>query len=102
MVYNVYVIINNMMKSYRSAKKRLLKDAVIRNGYERLGPEFAVIQKMIDQRSKNGLTQAQLASKIGTKQSAIARFESGSYNPTVQFLHKLAQALDVRLKISID
>lgn len=89
------------MRSYKAFKKKMLQDPVIRKGYDELGPEFEILQKMLDQRLRNGLTQEQLAKKIGTKQSAIARFESGTTNPTIQFLHKIADALDVRLKISI-
>lgn len=43
--------------------------------------------------------QAALAKKMKTKQSAIARLESGNYNPTLLFLAKVAKALDARVKI---
>lgn len=89
------------MRSYIAFKKKMLKNPLLRKEYDDLGPEYQILQKMLDERLKNGLTQAQLARKIGTKQSAIARFESGTTNPTIQFLHKMADALDVRLKISI-
>jgi ribosome-binding protein aMBF1 (putative translation factor) len=89
------------MKSYSNLKNRLLKDAEIKKQYEELGPEFAVIELMIKKRLNRGLSQAALAKKIGTKQSAISRFESGQYNPTISFLGKVADALDAKLKISI-
>lgn len=89
------------MRSYTAFKKKMLKNPLLRKEYDDLGPEYQILQKMLDERLKSGLTQAQLARKIGTKQSAIARFESGTTNPTIQFLHKMADALDVRLKISI-
>lgn len=66
-----------------------------------LGSEFAVIELLIQKRVKRGFTQADLAKKIGTKQSAISRFESGSYNPTLTFLGKVADALDAQLRITV-
>ncbi len=79
----------------------MLKDKVIKKTYNELEPEFVVIEKLIVQRLKRGMTQAGLAKKIGTKQSAISRFESGSYNPTIDFLYKVADALDTKLKITV-
>ncbi|MEK7451878.1 MAG: helix-turn-helix transcriptional regulator [Patescibacteria group bacterium] len=89
------------MKSYTSFKSQMLKDKVIKKTYNELEPEFVVIEKLIVQRLKRGMTQAGLAKKIGTKQSAISRFESGSYNPTIDFLYKVADALDTKLKITV-
>ncbi len=89
------------MESYTIIKKRLLKDPVIRKGYMELGHEFALIRKIIRKRISNGFTQAELAKKIGTKQSAIARLESGNYNPSILFLKKVAKALGTRLSISL-
>lgn len=89
------------MKSYKSLKAHLLKNRSVHKHYDELGPEFAVIQLIIQQRLKRGLSQSELALKIGTKQSAISRFESGTYNPTLSFLNKVADALDVKMKISV-
>lgn len=89
------------MKSYKTLKTHLLKDEETKKSYDELGPEFTVIKKLIEHRTKQGLTQADLAQRMGTKQSAISRFESGSYNPTIDFLYKVANALDTKLKISI-
>jgi transcriptional regulator with XRE-family HTH domain len=47
------------------------------------------------------LTQKDLAKLIGTKQSNISRFESGSYNPSLEFLNKIAQAMGKELQIRI-
>ena len=80
-------------------KKELLKNPKIKAEYDRLQPEFAVIQAMIDARRKKGMTQAKLAKKIGTKQSVISRLERGNANPTILFLKKLAQALNSHLEI---
>lgn len=62
--------------------------------------EFQLLDVIITKRIKNGLTQKQLAEKVGTKQSAIARFESGQYNPSLNFVSKLSKALDLRLQVN--
>ena len=89
------------MKSYKKFKTQLLKNKDTQKAYDELKPEFDLIQIIIKRRIEQGLTQKELAHKIGTKQSAISRFESGTYNPTVSFLKKIANALDVQLKISV-
>ena len=89
------------MKDYKSFKRQILKDKVIRKSYKELGPEFEIITLLIKKRLIRGLSQAELAKRIGTKQSAISRFESGTYNPTLDFLQKIANCLDSELKISI-
>jgi len=58
-----------------------------------------VIEMIIKKRIEGGLSQKELAQKIGTKQSAISRFESGTYNPSLSFLQKVGEALNVKLKI---
>ena len=91
------------MKDYESwstLKNRILKDPEIKKAYDALQPEFelaaAIIQKRIDKK----MTQAALAKKMGTKQSAISRLESGNSNPRFNLLKKAAKALDSKLKIS--
>lgn len=76
-----------------------LKDPKYRAEYEKLQPEFAVIQAVLDARIKRSMTQKELAKKIGTKQSVISRLESGRANPSVAFLKKLAGALNATLEI---
>ncbi len=89
------------MTDYRKLRAELLKDPQIKKGYDDLGPEFALIEMMIEKRLKLGLTQKQLAKKIGIKQPMISRLESGTYNPSIKFLHRVAGALDAKLKVSI-
>jgi len=88
-------------KTYKQLKKELLKDKKIKQLYDRLGPEFAVIEMIIKKRIEKGLSQKELARKIGTKQSAVSRLESGTYNPSLSFLQKVSEALDTKLKISL-
>jgi len=88
------------MKTYQSYKKEMLKNKVTKKEYENLAFEFAIIEKIIEKRNKNGLTQKDLAEAIGTKQSSIARFESGSYSPTLSFISKISSVLNLKLKIN--
>ena len=92
------------MKKYRDfneLKKELLKDKKVKEAYEALEPEFALIASVIRKRIEKKMTQAQLAKKLGTKQSAVARLEGGTYNPSFKFLQKVAAAMDAELKVTI-
>lgn len=89
------------MKNYKQFKTQLLKDKKIKYVYEKLGPDFVMVEMIINKRIERGLSQKELAKKIGTKQSAISRLESGSYNPSISFLQKVSKALDAKLKISL-
>ncbi|MBN1778869.1 MAG: helix-turn-helix transcriptional regulator [Candidatus Buchananbacteria bacterium] len=89
------------MKSYKNIKGQLLKDKQTKVQYEKLGPEFELVELIIKKRLEQGLTQLALAKKLNTKQSAISRLERGDYNPSVAFLNRVAKALDAELRISI-
>lgn len=89
------------MKTYTQFKARLLKDEEIAAAYKKLEPEFVLIEAVIKKRLENGLSQKELAIKIGTKQSAISRLESGRSNPSLLFLQKIAKALNSRLEVSL-
>ena len=81
-------------------KADLMKRPGFKKAYNDLELESQLISAMIDQRSRKKITQKALAEKIGTKQSAIARFESGRANPRLSFLKKLSHALDVKLTVT--
>jgi ribosome-binding protein aMBF1 (putative translation factor) len=70
--------------------------------YEALADEFALARAVIAARTYAGLTQSELASRMGTSQSAIARLESGKSKPSTATLAKLAQATGTRLKIDFE
>ena len=90
-----------MMKTYSQFKKEVLKNKKIQAAYDTLHPEFEVITSLIKRRLEKGFTQQELAQRVGTKQSAIARLESGTYNPSLDFLKKVTRALDARLRITV-
>lgn len=79
-----------------------MKDPEFRRAYDELQPEFALISKLIELRNSQGLTQKQIAKKLGTKQSAISRLERGTLNPTLKTFFKLAKALDAKVKIIVE
>ena len=87
-------------ESYKQFKDRLLQDPEIKKAYDALEPEFALASAIIQKRIDKKMTQADLAKKMGTKQSAVSRLESGAYNPSFAQLQKVAKALDSKLKIS--
>lgn len=89
------------MKDYKSFKKGLLKDRATKKAYAELGFEFALVEMIIQKRLKQGLTQKELAKKLGTKQPVISRLERGTYNPSLKFLHRIADALNAELHVSI-
>ncbi len=87
------------MTDWKNLRKELLKDPEFKAEYEKMQPKFEAVSALIEARIKGGLTQEALARKIQTKQSAIARIESGNANPSIGFLQKLAEALGKKLVI---
>lgn len=85
--------------NFENFLKESLKNPKVKAEYDKLQPEYAMIQALIDARVNKGVTQKELAEKIGTKQSVISRLESGRANPSVAFLKKLAEALNSHLEI---
>lgn len=89
------------MKNWSTLRKELLKDKKTAAAYKKLEPRYQLISQLIEARTKKGLTQAQLAKKIGTKQSAVARLESGNTNPSFAFIEKVISALGSKLIIQV-
>jgi len=88
--------------TYKEYKKAALaEDAELRKEYEALAPQYNIIDAVIAARIEKQMTQAELAERADTKQSNISRFESGNYNPSVEFLQKIAGALDKQLEITL-
>lgn len=90
----------NTYKSFKDLKKKWLSNPEIKREYDRLEPTYTLINKIIEQRKKTGLTQQELAVRMGTKQSAIARFETGKVSPSLDFISRLAEVLGCQLTIS--
>lgn len=82
--------------------KKWMKNKDYRKAHEELAPEFALARALIHARITAGLTQQQLAQRMDTTQSVIARLESGRTRPSTQTLERLASATGTRLKISFE
>lgn len=82
-------------------KNKLMKGPAFCQAYDDLEPEYQLVKSIIEQRKLKGISQAELARKVGTRQSAIARLESGTYNPSLRFLKKVARALDAKIEIKL-
>ncbi|OIO15499.1 transcriptional regulator [Candidatus Gottesmanbacteria bacterium CG11_big_fil_rev_8_21_14_0_20_37_11] len=89
------------MKNFNELKKELLQNKEVAREYERLKPRYRLISELISARIKKGITQKELAEKMGTKQSAIARLESGNVNPSFGFLEKMAVVMGYKLTVSL-
>lgn len=76
-----------------------LKNPEFRKEYELIQPEMAVIQAMIDARTSQNLTQKELAKRTGIHQSDISKLENGTRNPSLNLLKRLAEGMDMVLKI---
>lgn len=73
-----------------------------REAYEALEEEFALIEAMMDARKRSRLSQAEIASRMGTTESAVSRLESGRTKPSTRTLERYAAATGHRLKISFE
>ena len=78
------------------------RDPGYREAYDRLGPEFELSRSLIEARTRAKLTQAELAERMKTTQSVVARLESGRAYPSARTLEKIARATGTRLRISFD
>ena len=88
--------------NYREYKNSALQNnAELRAEHEALAHQYEIVDAVIAARIEKNMTQAELAEHANTKQSNISRFESGNYNPSVDFLHKLALALGKTLEIRL-
>ena len=82
--------------------KKWMKEPKYRKAYEALEPEFVLASAVVDARNRAGLTQQELARKMGTTQSVVARLESGRTRPSMRTLERLAEATGSRLLISFE
>lgn len=84
---------------FDEVKAMLMKDEEFKDEYEKLKPRYDIISQIIDERSKQSITQEELALRVGTQKSNISRLESGTYNPSLDFLVKVAHSLGKEMQI---
>ncbi len=88
-----------MNEKFNGFLQEQLKDPEFRREYERLQPESAIIQSIIDARKDSHLTQKELSERTGITQSDISKMEQGLANPSIQTLQKLALGMGMTLRI---
>lgn len=84
---------------HNDVKNHIMQSPEVKNEYEKLEPIYEIKKQIIKLRIEQGLSQKELADKIGTRQSAISRLENDDYNPSVDFLNKVADALGKKLEV---
>ncbi|MFH1131209.1 MAG: helix-turn-helix transcriptional regulator [Pseudomonadota bacterium] len=91
------------MLTHKELKTRALERADVKAEYESLVEEFALLDEFLKARTAAGITQTEVAERIGTTQSAIARLESGvgKHSPSLATLRKYAHALGCRLELKL-
>jgi len=90
------------MTKHKDLKAQLLKDPEVRKEYDALEEEFALMLEVTKARTRSGLSQAELARRMKTTQSTIARLESGRGLPSTRTLGRFAKATGHRLRISFE
>ncbi len=91
--------------NHSKLKEKALNRKGVNAEYKSLEPEFALLRAMLHARQKTGLSQAQIAKRMGTKAPAITRLESsltsGKHSPSLSTIKKYAEALGFRLEIKL-
>ena len=82
--------------------KKWMKEPKYKKAYDALEEEFVLARAVIDVHNRAGLTQEELAKKMGTTQPVVARLESGRTRPSMRTLVRLAEATGSRLLISFE
>jgi len=86
---------------FEAFKARLLADPKVRAEYDALAPEFAIAVELMKARLRAGLSQAELAARMGTSQSTIARLESGQTLPSTKTLLRFAEATGSKVQVRL-
>lgn len=91
------------MLTHKELKSRALKRADVKAEYDQLDEEFTFLDEFLKARAAAGITQEEIAKRIGTTQSAVARLESGEgkHSPSLATLKKYAHALGCRLELRL-
>lgn len=89
------------MSSVGQLKKRWRSDSEFREAYNALNPEFQLAHRLIAARDRAGLSQAEVARRMGTTQSTVARLESGQKLPAMSSLQRYAEATGHRLEVRL-
>jgi transcriptional regulator with XRE-family HTH domain len=93
------------MLTHKQMVKKMLDDPAVKAEYDAQAEEFALLDELLRARQRAGLTQAEVAARMGTKTPAVARLEAGGgsrrHSPSIATLRRYAQAVGCRLEIRL-
>lgn len=90
-----------MTLAFSALRKRWMEDKRFRRTYEEIGPEMEIAFAIAAARMHAGLTQQELAERVGTTQSVVSRWESGGSRPSTKSMQRIAEATQTRLKVEL-
>lgn len=88
-----------VMSDLDELTKELMRDEEFRREYEAIQPELNITRAIFDARIRSGMTETQLSKRSGISQADISRLETGNRNPSLNLLKRLANAMNVTLRI---
>ena len=89
------------MTKLADLKKTLMQNDEFRAEYEKADAEFQIVEALVRARTEANISQAELAKRMGTTQSAIARLEGGGVSPSLATLRRYAAAAGLKLEINL-
>ncbi len=87
------------MRKFNDYLGEQMRNEAFRKEYEKNQPELDIIRAIVEARASQHLTQKQLAERTGINQADISKLENGTRNPTINLLKRLADGMDMTLKI---
>lgn len=90
------------MKTLKTLKAEMLADEDTQAEYNALADEFELARELIAARARAGLTQAEVAARMGTTQSVTARLEGGKRQPAMRTVQRYAQAIGCRAVVRLE
>lgn len=89
--------------THKQLKEKALRNPTVRAEYDALEPEFNLLRSMVKARQRAGISQTEVARRMGTKPPAITRLESfnSHHSPSLRTLTRYAQAVGCRLEIKL-
>ena len=90
------------MKTLSQYKNEQMKNPDFAAAYNEFQPEIEIIRAIVDARANANISQKELSERTGIAQAEISRIENGSRNPSLKILQRLADGMDMVLKISFE
>lgn len=92
--------------NHEELRSKALQNDAVRTEYEASAPEFELLRSLLRARNRAGMTQAQVAERMGTQPSAVTRLEasliSGKHSPSLRTLRRYAEAVGAHLEIRVE